>query len=328
MPKIVVTVRPGHFDRFGIRFPEDWEVVQVAAPYTDEELIAAAQGVKYMFVDSVDAVSAKVIAACPDLKMIHTEGVGFNKVDVEAAKAAGIWVCNNRGVNNYAVAEHAIGLILAGLRRIPQCSRQIREEGFDTCQKKQRAMGEHELRGQRLGIVGFGAIGREIARLLLNWGVEIVYNDAFRPTEEVEKALNVKFLELDELLKTSDVITLHAPVLPSTINMISKAQLQAMKPNALLINTARGELVNSEDMVEALEKGEIYGAALDTIAPEPAPRDHCLLNMSPEADSRLIVTPHVAGTTNEAFANMLNWAIANFQRAEAGEKPNNVVNGL
>ncbi len=328
MSKIAVTVRPAHFDRFGIQFPKEWDVSWVKVPYTDEDLIAAAKDAEFLFVDSIDPVSANVIRNCPKLKMIHTEGVGFNTVDVAAAKEAGVYVCNNRGVNNYAVAEHTIGLILAALRRIGQATVQIREEGYETCQKKQRAMGEHELRGQRLGIVGFGAIGREIARLLYNWGVEIVYNDAFRPSEEVEKALNVKYLELPELIATCDIISLHAPVLPSTINMISREQLKAMKPNALLVNTARGELVNAEDLAEALEAGEIYGAALDTLTPEPAPKDHVLLNLSKEAEDKLILTPHIAGTTNEAFYCMLTWAIANFQRLEKGEKPNNVVNGL
>jgi len=132
-------------------------------------------------------------------------------------------------------------------------------------------------------------------------------------------------LELDELLRTCDVITLHVPVLPSTRGMINAEALDKMKPETLLINTARGELIDQDALYEALAAGKIYGACLDVFTPEPVPEDLTLLNLPDEAKDRLIATPHIAGTTDEAFKRMLQWSIDNVQRMENGEEPINIV---
>ena len=328
MPKVVSTVAAQRFEKFGVAFPEDWNVQYLGAPYTEDEMSAACRDAEYIFVNSVHPVTAKVIRENPQLKMIHVEGVAYNTVDIEAAKEARIPVCNNRAVNNGAVAEHTIGLMLAGLRRIAAYSHEIIRDGFAACQGVARAEGQHELAGQHVGLVGFGAIGREVARRLKNWGCRVSYYDAFRPTAEVEQELCVDYMEQDELLRTCDIVSLHVPVLPSTVGMINTAVLEAMKPNALLINTARGEIVNQDDLCRALSEGQIAGACLDTLSPEPAPKDLPLLNLTGEAARRLIVTPHIGGTTDEAFTRMLLWAVANMQRVERGEKPINIVNGL
>lgn len=326
MPKVVSSVPKQRYERFGVYFPDGWEVSYIEAPYSDEELIAACKDADYLFLMSVHPATEQVIRALPGLKMIHVEGVGFDKVNAEAARAAGIPVCNNRAVNNGAVAEHTIGLILAGLRRAAACDAQIKSEGYAATQKQFMAAGQHELADLHLGLIGIGAIGREVAARLKGWGCRISYYDAFRPAPETERELGVGYLELEELLAACDVISLHVPVLPSTFHMISGPQLKAMKKSALLINTARGEIVDQMALAEALEQGEIYGAALDTLYPEPAPGYHPLLNLSPQAARRLTLTPHVAGTTDEAFTRMLRNAIANMQRVERGERPLNIVN--
>lgn len=328
MPKVVSTVPEQRFEKFGVAFPDGWAVAYVAAPYTEEELSAACRDADYLFVNSVHPVTARVIQENPQLKMIHVEGVAFNTVDTGAAKEAGIPVCNNRAVNNGAVAEHTIGLMLAGLRRIAAYNHEIIRDGFAACQGVARAEGQHELAGQHVGLVGFGAIGREVAKRLKNWGCRVSYYDAFRPTAEVEQELEVDFMALDELLRTCDIISLHVPVLPSTVGMINTRTLEIMKPNALLINTARGEIVNQDDLCRALSARRIAGACLDTLTPEPAPKDLPLLNLTEGAARRLIVTPHIGGTTDEAFTRMLLWAIANMQRVERGEKPINIVNEI
>lgn len=328
MPKVVSTVPAQRFEKFGVAFPDDWSVTYLGAPYTEEEMSAACCDADYLFVNSVHPVTARVIRENPQLKMIHVEGVAFNTVDTEAAKEAGIPVCNNRAVNNGAVAEHTIGLMLAGLRRTAAYSHEIISDGFAACQGVARAEGQHELAGQHVGLVGFGAIGREVAKRLKNWGCKVSYYDAFRPTAEVERELEVDYMEQDALLRECDIISLHVPVLPSTVGMINSQVLASMKPNALLINTARGEIVDQDALCDALNQGQIAGACLDTLTPEPAPKDLPLLNLTGEAARRLIVTPHIGGTTDEAFTRMLLWAIANMQRVERGEKPINIVNGL
>ena len=139
MKTVVSTVASQRFEKYGVSFPEGWNVHFIHRPYTDAELTEACKQADYLLVDSVDPVSADVIASCPKLKLIHTEGVGFDKVDAAAAKAVGIPVCNNRAVNNGAVAEHTIGLMLAAMRRTALCTAQIRSEGYAACQRTFRA---------------------------------------------------------------------------------------------------------------------------------------------------------------------------------------------
>lgn len=326
MTKVTCSVPAWRFEKFGVPFPADWEVNYVPLPYTTAQLSAACKGADFLFVGSVDAVEAAVFMENPQLKLAHVEGVGYDRVDVEAAKAAGIRVCNNRATNNGAVAEHTIGLMLAAMRRTAWCTAGILQDGFAACQKEQRAQGSCEIGGKHIGLVGIGAIGREVAKRLSSWDVKISYYDAFRPGPEAEQELGVEYLPFDELVKSCDIISMHVPVLPSTVHMMGEAQFKAMKPTAYLINAARGEVVDQDALAAALESGEIAGAALDTLSPEPAPRDLPLLNMSEQAQKRLTLTPHIGGTTDEAFIRMLKGAIGSFQRVLAGEEPVNVVN--
>ena len=327
MPVVCTTVPAARFERFGVSFPEGWTVRFVEPPLTDERILDSARDADYLLVGSVDVCSAELIRGIPGLKLIHTEGVGFNKVDLAAAKERGVPVCNNRAVNNVAVAEHTVGLMLAGLRRTALADLQIKTLGYRETEAAYLAQGEHELFGRRVGLVGFGAIGREVAVRLNAFGCKVCYYDAFRPAPEVEQELRAEYMEQDELLRSCDIISLHVPVLPTTEGMINAKTLREMKPTALLVNTSRGEIVVSEDLAEALEKGIIYGAALDTVAPEPMPDDHPLRRLSPQAAARLTLTPHVGGKTDEAFIRMLHGAIENFMRVERGEAPINVVNG-
>lgn len=327
MPVVCSTVPEQRFKHFGVSFPEGWTVRFVIPPFTDERILEQGRDAQYLLVDSAHPVSADLIRAMPKLRLVHTEGVGFNKVDLQAAKEAGVYVCNNRAVNNIAVAEHTVGMILAGLRRTALVDRQIKTQGYLRTEKAYLTQGERELYGQRVGLIGFGAIGRETAARLNAFGCKICYYDAYRPEPEVEKALHAEYMELDELLRECDVISLHVPVLPATEGLINAKTLRMMKPTALLVNTARGEIVVSEDLAEALEAGIIYGAALDTVAPEPMPDDHPLRKLSEEASARLTLTPHVGGRTDEAFRRMLRGAVDNFARVENGEEPINIVNG-
>lgn len=328
MVKVASTVPKSRFELFKAEFPAGWEIVYLDYPIADDALIAACQGADFLFVQSMHVVNSNVISQTPSLKMIHVEGVGFDKVDTAAAKEAGIPVCNNRAVNNKSVAEHTVGLMIAGLRRIPQADVQMKNEDFATVQNTFRREGTHELSSRHVGLIGMGAIGQETARMLQPFGCRISYYDAYRPNAQVEQELHLTYRPLDEIIKTCNVISMHVPVLKETLNMISTEQLAAMPDDTLLINTARGEIVDQQALAVALENGTIYGAALDTIFPEPPTADHPLYHLSPAAAKRLILTPHVGGTTTEAFERMLSWAIENMKSVTAGNKPNNVVNGV
>ncbi len=324
--KVLTSIPAARFEKYGAKFPEGWEVSFLPVPFTADDVRNNGADADFVFIGSVEVFDGEMMDAIPNLKMIHTEGVGFDKVDVTAAKERGIPVCNNRAVNNGAVAEHTVGLMLAGLRRIPQNMKQLKKDGFVATKKAFLAQGENEIAGKKVGFVGFGAIGKEAARRLGNFDVQILYYDAFRPSEEVEKQYDATYMELDDLCREADIISIHVPVLPSTINMFNKERFAMMKKTALLVNTARGEIVDNEALAWALENDEIYGAALDVVYPEPMPEDHVFFKLSDKAAEKLIITTHIGGVTNEAFERMLKNGIANMERVARGEEPLNVVN--
>lgn len=326
MKKLVSTVPKSRFEKYGVFFPEEWEINYLDFPYTQEDLVIACQEVDYLFIGSMHPVTGTTINQCSHLKMIHVEGVGFDKVDLSEAALKGIPVCNNRAVNNGAVAEHTISLILIALRRTALCNSQIYEIGYEKCKATHMSQGQQELAGKIVGLVGIGAIGKEVAKRLENWGCQVWYSDVFRLNEDDEKKLNVSYKELNDLISGSDIITLHVPLLENTFHLINQNSFNMMKKNAILVNTARGEIIDQEALAEALESKQIMGAALDTVYPEPPPKDHILLNLSKEAKEKLTITPHIGGMTDEAFTRMLKNAINNFEQVEKGGMPVNVVN--
>lgn len=326
--KLLSTVAQSRFDKYDIHFPEDWDVKFLDVPYTDEQMIEALKDREYLFVGAIHPVSAAVIKANPQLKLIQSEGVGFDKIDFNCAKEMGIPVCNNRGANANGVAEHTIALMLAAYRRIALNDKRVKSksEDYNTVKSEGLAMGIHEIAGKHIGFVGMGAIAKEAVRKLQPWHVKISYYDTFRPTPEQEKELGIEYMEFDDLCKECDVISMHVPVFPETVGMLGEKQFKEMKKSAIVINTARGEIINDEALAAALEAGEIAHAALDVIAPEPPAKDHVLLNMSKAGMDRLTITPHVGGMTDEAFITMLTVAVKNAEAVEAGEEPVNIVN--
>lgn len=326
MANVVITVHKSRFEQLGITAPANWDVAFVDNPFTEADLLAAAKDAEYLLVESGDRITKEVIDACPCLKMIQTEGVAFDKVDGAAARAKGIPLCNNKGVNAAAVAEHTVGLILAGFRRTALADRQIRHESYTVSKADHFAMGEHELTDKLIGFVGMGDIAKATVKRLENWGCQFAYYDVFRLNAETEAEYHLQYMEFEELVKAADVISLHVPVLPSTIGMLGKEQFRAMKKTALVINTARGEIIDQDALIWALENDEIYGAALDVFIPEPLPEDAPLLNMNKKAMDKLTLTPHVAGATDEAFTRMLIMGMENIQRMMDGGEPINVMN--
>ena len=324
--KIVSTVPVSRFEKYGVIWPAKRDVSYVDFPYTDDELVESTQGADVLFVNSIHPVSAAVIEQCAGLKMIHTEGVSYDKVDVAAAKRAGIMVCNNRAVNAEAVAEHCIGLMLAGLRHTARVDHQIKTQGYASAKEQCTAEGIRELSGQEIGLIGMGIIGREVAKRLLPWGCKLRYFDVVRMADDAEAALQLEYKPLEELLTCSDIISVHVPVTPGTMRMLGKEQFAKMRPTALLINNSRGEIVDNMALAAALETGQIFGAALDTVDPEPLPAWHPLLHLSQEAADRLTLTPHIAGMTDQAFRRMLEWTIQDITCLEQGQIPQNVIN--
>ena len=231
----------------------------------------------------------EVIDRNPDLKMILRWGAGFDSVDIEAAGAKGILVTNTPGANANAVSELAVTLMLTVYRKILEHTDSLRKGAWS---KNTYLNSSFSLFGKLVGIVGGGNIGRQVAAKVQAFGAEVQYYDAFRLPEEMEEKCGMKYVSLEELIRTSDVVTLHVPLLDSTRHMIGADQLRAMKDGAVIINTARGGLVDDKALCTAVKAGKLLGAGLDGVEEEPLPAGHELLTTP-----GIVVTPHVGGGT-------------------------------
>lgn len=293
---------------------------------SDDELLRAAGDASFIMADAISPVSAYLIEHMPNLRLIHSEGVAYNSIDCEAAHACGIAVCNNAGVNASAVAEQAILLMLACLRDAIQADAHVR--AAEQIQTKERMMvaGIRELGDCTVGLVGFGAIAQAVARRLQGWNCTVLYHKRNPISTADEAQLGVRFAPMDELARTCDIVSLHVPVTNETTNLVDAAFLANMKPNAILINTARGEIVDTEALARALEENRLKMAGLDTIAPEPVTAENPLLNLSEQAASKLVLSPHIGGVTEGMFYRAHRAIWENIARVVAGEHPLNQVN--
>lgn len=243
---------------------------------------------------------AKAIAGSPNLKVIGRTGVGYDSVDVAEATKRGIPVVITPGANNRSVAEHAVAMMFALSKNLYEGQKEMCAGNW----KIRDAKKAFELEGKTVGVIGLGAIGRETAKICQGCGMKIAGYDPFLPQEKIEALGAVYYASYEELLKVSDIVTIHVPLTDGTRNMISKAQLEMMKPTALIINCSRGGIVNEADLVEALKNGVIAGAGTDVYCDEPPKTDDPLLNCP-----NLIVSPHSAAQTREAVIKMAQMCV-------------------
>ncbi|SEN74173.1 Lactate dehydrogenase [Peptostreptococcus russellii] len=329
MVKVRVTCNKNIIERFGVKKPEGWDFKYINYPCSDEELVEQCKDADIVFCGPVDYFRREVIEQLDNCKLIHSLGVGFDKIDLQAAKEKGIYVCNNRAVNAAPVAELAVGHMINCLRRMPEADAKIKArgvDGFNESFKEYQVKGQNELGSRVIGLVGLGAIGKAAVGMLQAFGCKIKYYDVFRD-EKFEQEKGLEYCEYNEILKTCDIISYHVPVLETTRDMVRKETIDLMKQDAIIINVARGEIVNNEDLAEALNNGRVF-AGLDVIAPEPPTADHPIFNLNEVGKARLSITPHIAGTTDDAFIRMSKWSYEDMEKVMRGERPNNVVNGL
>lgn len=302
------------------------ERVFCARDASPEEMAAACPRAEVLLVDAITPVSARSMDCLPGLRLIHSEGVAYSAVDTAAARERGIYVCNNAGCNAAPVAELAVMLMLMLTRQALSAHRAVREGRQIQFKEGVMRDGGRELGELSVGLIGLGDIGQATARRLAAFGCPLFYYAPHRRPEALERELGVSRLPLEELTARCDVVMLACSVNEQTRGMVNRAFLARMKPGAYLINTSRGELVDNEALREALLEGRIAGAGLDTIAPEPTPADHPLVDLPEEVRDRVICTAHLGGITEGAFrrahANMWN----NVRRVLEGTTPNNVVN--
>lgn len=269
-----------------------------------DQLAAALLGAGTLVVRNRTVVTASLLDSAPSVRLIARAGVGLETIDVAAADARGVAVIAGIGANAVSVAELAVGLALALLRSIPQHDARVRDGGW------QRSPGR-ELSGARWGLIGCGATGRATAQLLTGFGCEVLGYDPLVAADASPPGITRTTLA--DLLTRSQVISLHVPVTDSTVGLINAETLASMRPDAILINVARGEIVDETALAAALTSGVIAGAALDVRATEPpAPGP---LDTAPN----LILTPHIAGITGESQERIAEMLAADIRRAYAGQ---------
>ena len=328
--KIAIITSRERCEKFTDRsmIPEGAELVYFEQGYTAQDVIERAGDAEFAVIDAVLPFTAEMIEGMPKLRMIHSEGVGYAAIDVAAAARHGIPVCNNQGVNAPQVAEHTVMLILTVLRRFAEGEAAVRAGRQMEMKLRVMADGMDDLIGKRVGLIGFGAIGKELAKRLQPFGCKLFYTDPIRADAEIEARYEITYLTQEELLRTSDIITLHVPVTPDTTNLIKRETLAMMKRSAVVVNCARGAVVNTADLAEAIRNGTIYGCALDTIDPEPFPPDDPILTLPEPWRWRVSVSPHIAGNTINTFYASYDGVWGDIGRVLRGERPHNIVNGL
>ncbi len=317
-PRVFVTRR---IPKEGIDLLSEVASVEVwpdRLPPPREELIKEAARSDGLLTLLTDRIDQELMDAAPRLRVVANYAVGYDNIDVESATSRGIWVTNTPGVLTEATADFSFALLLAAARRVVEGDRATRGGQWLTWEPTY--MLGAAVHAKTLGIVGMGRIGESVARRARGFSMEILYTDPnSRPDLEVE--LGIRQVELDELLSTSDFISLHAPLNDNTRGLIGERELRVVKPGAILINTARGELVDEGALVPALESGPLGAAGLDVYRTEPIPGDHPLLRLD-----NVVLAPHLGSATVEARTAMAEVAAGNLVSVLGGGRPQTPVN--
>jgi glyoxylate reductase len=287
-------------------------------PLTREELAAALVDIDGALTMVVDRFDAELLHGASRLKVIANLAVGYDNVDPELAANAGVWLTNTPGVLAETTADFAFALLLAAARHVVVSDRDTRAGGWSSWSPS--AFLGQDVHGATLGIIGLGEIGRAMARRASGFDMRVLYHSRSR-RPDLKAALGYEFVSLPELLGRSDFVSVHTPLNADTRGLLAAAEFALMKPNGILINTARGQVIDQEALIAALQTGTIGGAALDVADPEPLPLDSPLFALP-----NVIITPHIGSASLATRSRMAEMAARNIIAALAGETPPNAVN--
>ncbi|KRM44180.1 glyoxylate reductase [Lentilactobacillus parafarraginis DSM 18390 = JCM 14109] len=287
---------------------------------TKDELIKRVADKDFLITPLSTQVDSDVIDNAPNLKLIANYGAGFNNIDIDYAKSKGIPVTNTPKVSTTSTSEVTCGLIIGLSHRMMEGDTLMRHEGFSGWAPL-FFLG-HELAGKTLGIIGMGQIGQAVAKRMHAFDMKILYTQRHQLDSETEDALGATFSTFDDIIKNADVITLHLPASPATHHLIGAEQFKQMKDSAMLINAARGPIIDEAALYDALVNHEIAGAALDVYEKEPEVADGF------KALKNVVLTPHIGNATVEARDAMAEIVAKNTVSMDKGSKPNYVVNGV
>ncbi len=280
-----------------------------------DTLLEGAVGVLSLLTEQVDG---DLLDRHPSIRVVSNFAVGYDNVDVEAATARNVAVCNTPGVLTQATAEFAFTLLVSAARRVVEAARYVQDGNWQTWGP--RLLLGQDIAGATLGIVGFGRIGKELARMTSGFNMRLLANDAYEDSKAAAE-FGVTYVPLDDLLREADFVSLHVALTPETEQLIGARELGLMKKTAVLINAARGPVVDTEALVAALRGGEIFAAGLDVTDPEPLPADHPLVSLP-----NCIVVPHIASATVTTRDAMAELAANNLIDVLNGKMPEVIVN--
>lgn len=306
---------PGAYDALHANVPEGFELVDVLSRDAYDKLADCEYLISRLDIDP------DIINHTPNVRFWQRWGAGFDHVDLKAWGERGIPIATCPGVNSGIVAELAIMLMLAGYRNLLQINRDLRAGHWPRTEYFGRSF---MIRGKTVGILGLGHIGKKVAALVSAFGANVIYYDIVRMHEQ-EEQFGYRYVDMDTLLRESDIFTIHCPLDEVTRGMIGSAEFEKMKPTCMLINTARGPIVDEGALVRALESGQIATAGLDTYEKEPLPKDHPLLTLP-----NVVASAHAGGNTKDNDINMVNYVYHNIVAFDQGrplKSDKDIVNG-
>ena len=286
--------------------PKEFNIVSVPSYEEYDRLVDA----DYIILRGLK-INADTIKTLKKARLIQRWGAGFDSVDIEAAGRAGIPVAITSGVNSAAVSELAVLLMLSLFRHVVTLDNMLKRGEWERQAYIDRSF---LIKGKTVGLFGCGNIGRQVAQKVRAFGAKVLYYDSLRMPAKLEQELGICYAEQDELLALSDIVSVHVPALDSTRGVFNKAMFEKMKPTAIFINSARGCIVNEEDLVEALQQGRIAGAGLDSFVNEPLLTDSAITKCP-----NVVLTPHIGGNTQDINGEMVEKILSNIGKIDQGE---------
>ena len=324
--KVLVIGEEKRFKRYTeAQYLNQHEIIIVPVGTSNDEIVTKAKNARVIIADAIARVDSDLINRMHRLKLIHSEGVAYHLIDLEAARKRGIYVCHCRGFNAKAVAEQAVLLMLGCLRFVIDGHNAVLNGRQIDNKLSHMAHGDLlELGELKVGLVGAGAIAKNVANMLSGFDCEVYYYDINKLHMITEQYYHLNYLPLDELLNTCDIISLHVPVTDDTFHMVDDTFIERMKEGSILINTARGELIDNDALIRGLQSHHIAGAGLDTLDNEPVQSDHPLLTS--DVTDRILFSPHIGGLTASAFHRGYKIIWNNIEHIRHHEKPDFIVN--
>ena len=328
--KVLALSEKTRYETYAADIPlyRETEIIFADRTGTEEEWLSLGADAEALFVTPVTWITEALIENMPNLKMIHCEGVGYDRIDLEAARKRGIYVCNNAGCNASAVAELTVMMMTMLLRRIIWGDQLVRSGRQIEAVRELERLPTMDLGSAVVGLVGFGAIAQATAKLLQSYGSKVFYYAPHRKERETEEQYGVEYLPLEQLAERCDLVSLHMPATDESYHMINEKFLNRMKPGAYLVNAARGAVIDDEALCRAIRSGHLGGAALDAYTPEPVEAEHPLVKLAAEHPGKLVLCPHQGGLTQASFRTVYEMLFEDLALLQEGKKPKRIVNGL